>query len=161
VGAAYNGLAQDLEGVNFSSLRMGAIQERDVWMALQEWLIDTLLRPLFEDWLLVSLELGVITTPSGRPLPPERFPLYRPARFVARRWPWVEPLKDMQTAREAYSLRVKSLSQIIREMGQEPEDVWREIAADPATMERLGVGPAEVLGAAQQMAQEDEDEDDQ
>ncbi len=40
LGVSYNSLANDLEGVNFSSMRVGAIDERDNWKNLQAWMIE-------------------------------------------------------------------------------------------------------------------------
>src|SRR5690606_31265005 len=37
-GVLYNNLAGDLEGVNFSSIRQGTLDERDHWLDLQQWL---------------------------------------------------------------------------------------------------------------------------
>lgn len=39
LNVAYNGLANDLEGVNFSSIRSGVLDEREQWMTLQLSLI--------------------------------------------------------------------------------------------------------------------------
>jgi len=42
MGVSYPSFANDLEGVNFSSIRQGVLDERDHWMDLQEWLVETL-----------------------------------------------------------------------------------------------------------------------
>src|SRR5690606_37912767 len=39
LSVSYNTLASDLEGVNYSSLRGGKLDERDVWQLLQSWMI--------------------------------------------------------------------------------------------------------------------------
>ena len=36
-------MANDLEGVNFSSIRSGTLEERDKWAADQQWFIETVL----------------------------------------------------------------------------------------------------------------------
>ena len=61
LGVSYNSLANDLEGVNYSSLRAGALEDRDVWMALQDWFIEYICEPVFNEWLTYSLMVGAIT----------------------------------------------------------------------------------------------------
>jgi lambda family phage portal protein len=43
LGVAYNALANDLEGVNFSSIRSGTLEERENWMLAQAWLVESFL----------------------------------------------------------------------------------------------------------------------
>ncbi|MEO1576181.1 MAG: phage portal protein, partial [Pseudomonadota bacterium] len=68
LGISYHALASDLEGVNYSSTRTGVQDDRDIWMALQDFLIDHALTPKFETWLRRSLLLGRIVV-AGKPLP--------------------------------------------------------------------------------------------
>ena len=139
LGVSYNALANDLEGVNYSSLRQGALQERDLWMSLQAWWIDWVTRPLYRRWLEWAIRSGRITRVNGQPLPVERLEALSTASFQGRRWPWVDPLKDMTANKTAVDLRVKSISEIIRESGRDPEDVWAELAADMETLSGLGL----------------------
>ncbi|MBK7121299.1 MAG: phage portal protein [Comamonadaceae bacterium] len=60
MGVTYHGLANDLEGVNFSSIRSGTLEERDAWMVLQDWFAEAFLRPVFGEWLSWSLTKGAI-----------------------------------------------------------------------------------------------------
>lgn len=134
LGVAYNGFANDLQGVNFSSIRAGVIDERDNWMVIQNWLTESFHDGFFTDWLTHQLMRGAIGSIPINALERKNFPVWQ-----AKRWQWVDPLKDVQANREAYDLRVKSLSQIIRELGHDPDDVWREIEADTARLAELGI----------------------
>ena len=60
LGVSYNSLANDLEGVNFSSIRSGVLEERDEWVVLQDWFIEQILEPVYEQWLGYALALGKI-----------------------------------------------------------------------------------------------------
>ena len=66
LGVNYNTLANDLEGVNYTSLRHGMLTERDVWMELQEWFIESFVGPVYSDWLESALLSEAIVRP-GRP----------------------------------------------------------------------------------------------
>lgn len=139
LGVAYNTLANDLEGVNYSSLRQGALIERDLWMGLQAWWIDWVTRPLYRRWLEYAIRTGRVSRTNGQPLPIERLEALSHATIQGRRWPWVDPVKDMDANKLAIELRTKSLSEIIRESGRDPEEVWQELADDMSTLEALNL----------------------
>jgi len=145
-GVCYNGLANDLEGVNFSSIRAGVLEEREHWKTLQSWFIDGFMRPVFESWLDIQLTLGTIKTPTtnGMPkaLPADQFEQFRKVSFQPRRWAWVDPAKDMKANENAIKLNLKSRSEIIRDMGRDPDEVWAEIQRENEQMKTLGISPA-------------------
>ena len=132
-GVLYNNLASDLEGVNFSSIRQGTLDEREHWKDLQEWLIESLIQPVFNAWLPRALLLGKLVV-RGRPLKPERIDRYRNVSWQARRWQWIDPRADVDAAVESKNNMLTSPGRIIREQGQDPDAVWRESARDVAAM---------------------------
>jgi lambda family phage portal protein len=138
LGVAYNNLANDLEGVNFSSIRQGTLDEREHWKDLQEWLIETLLEPVFMEWLPIALMNSRIKV-NGKPLKPERVEKYQSISWQPRRWAWVDPRADMNAAVISKNNGISSPSQIIREQGRDPESVWREYAADIEQMKSAGI----------------------
>lgn len=139
LGVSYNALANDLEGVNYSSLRSGALHERDLWMRLQAWWIEWVTVPLYQRWAAHAIRYGLVSMANGQPLPIDRMDLLTEATFQGRRWPWVDPLKDGQANQLAIKSRTRSISSIIRESGGEPEEVWTELAEDLETLARLGI----------------------
>lgn len=144
---SYNTLANDLEGVNFSSMRHGAVEEREVWKCLQAWLTEYLIQPVYEDWLSRAWELELITIkarngavkPLNRPLE-----IYLPAAFQPRRWDWVDPLKDIQAKKEEIALGVTSVSAVIRDKGHDPETVWSDIEKERPILQSLGINIEEM-----------------
>jgi lambda family phage portal protein len=132
-GVLYNNLASDLEGVNFSSIRQGTLDEREYWKELQEWLIETLCQPVFEAWLPRVLLAGHIKA-KGRQLRPERLDAYMDVTWQPRRWQWIDPRADVDAAVEAKNNLLIAPSQIIREQGKDPQAVWAEHARDIAAM---------------------------
>jgi lambda family phage portal protein len=132
-GVSYNSLASDLEGVNFSSIRQGTLDEREYWKELQEWLIETLCQPVFEAWLPRVLLTGGIKAKGGA-LRPERLDAYMDVTWQPRRWTWIDPRADVDAAVEAKNNLLIAPSQIIREQGKDPQAVWAEHARDIAAM---------------------------
>jgi lambda family phage portal protein len=145
-GVLYNNLASDLEGVNFSSIRQGTLDEREHWKEMQEWLIETLIQPVFEAWLPRALLGGHITV-KGRPLKPEHIDRYSVVSWQPRRWAWIDPRADVQAAVMSKNNLLQSPGQIIREGGRDPSDVWREIAADIEEMRAAGIPDAFIQAA--------------
>lgn len=139
LGVSYNALANDLEGVNYSSLRQGALSERDLWMGLQGWWSEWVEQPIYERWAAYAIRSGRVTRANGESLPLDRLPALSEATYQGRRWPWVDPLKDTQSNAAQVALRVKSISAIIRESGNEPCDVWEELAEDMEMLQSLGI----------------------
>lgn len=128
MGVSYNSLANDLEGVNFSSIRAGLLEEREEWKAAQEWLIDELHGPIFEDWLAWSLFNGKLAPLTMADFERVNYPVWTP-----RRWAWVDPLKDAEAAIKAVGARFVPRSQVIAEMGGDIEDVDSEFNLDKVT----------------------------
>ncbi|MEW6314641.1 MAG: phage portal protein [Pseudomonadota bacterium] len=135
---SYNSLANDLEGVNYSSLRSGALEERDQWMTLQNWFAESFLTPLFEDWLRMALLNQQITIGTNA-LPLSRFDKFSEHLWQGRRWAWVDPMKDIEAARLAVQSGVQSPQQIAAQMGMDIEDVLDSIAAFEAMTKAKGV----------------------
>lgn len=137
LGVSYHNLAQDLEGVNYSSAKVGELVDKELWMCLQDWLTDKLVRPVFETWLARQHVLGTIkigANPLGRPLEQ-----YLPARYQPKRWKEIDPLKAVSAQREAVALGKSSISQLILEDGGDPDEVFQQLADDIERLRALGL----------------------
>jgi lambda family phage portal protein len=149
---SYTSLASDLEGVNFSSIRAGVLEERDAWMALQRWFIEHLLMHTYEEWLSMALLSGAIKLPTGSPLPASKLDKYMPHYWQGRRWQWVDPKKDIEAARLAIRTGVASPQMIAAQNGVDIEDVLadiarfeKQVAANGVTIVSFTDNPAQTL----------------
>lgn len=157
----YATLANDLSSVNYSSIRAGTIETREMWILLQEFLIDSFLVPLYREWLAAALPLGAITFDSGSRLPAERLEKFADAGgFVGRRWPWVDPLKDAQASQQLIDSGLASRTEIAASQGRDFADIVDELAAEKQLMDAAGLIPAAPKPAATAPVMEDEKEDD-
>lgn len=129
LNVAYNGLGNDLEGVNFSSIRAGVLEERETWMDIQEWFVEGLLSPLYAEWMKIALANGSIIMDNGSALPPAKFDKFSEHTWQGRRWPWVDPLKDIEAAIAAIDAGLDSPQRIAAQQGRDVEDVLDDIAA--------------------------------
>ncbi len=126
---SYNSLANDLEGVNYTSLRAGALEERDQWMTLQNWFIEAFLEPVFDEWIRLALLNQAITMSNGSPLPFTKLDKFSNHAWQGRRWAWVDPQKDIEAARLTIQSGIASPQSIAAQMGMDVEDVLDDIAA--------------------------------
>ena len=146
LGVSYNNLASDLTSVNFSSIRQGALDEREVWKGLQEWFKASWCWPVYNGWLERALLAGSITV-AGKPLKFERLEKYKSVTWQGRRWAWIDPQSEMAAQQIAVAQRFTSRSAVIRDAGGDPEDVFSEIQREEKEMERLGIKPEPLPGA--------------
>lgn len=124
---SYHSLSGDLTSVNFSSIRQGELDQREVWKGLQNWYIKAMARPLFEKWLEIAMLKNVIKI-NDTPLKIERMDRYKNVNFVGRRWEWVDPLKDIKAKKEEIELGVNTRARVIRERtSEDPEDIFDEV----------------------------------
>lgn len=146
-GVAYENLSQDREGVTWTSIRQGTLEERETYKERQEWLQDVLCARVFREFLPRALLRGLVATESGRILPARDIDRLLPHKWQPRRWDWVDPDSDTKAAERAKNNLLASFSQLIRERGKDPEEVWREIGEDISAMRKAGI-PDEFIAAA-------------
>lgn len=138
MGVLYNNMAGDLEGVNFSSIRQGTLDEREHWKELQQWLIESFKAKVRLTWLKYKLLRGDIKV-KGKPIAPERLADCKKCAWQPRRWAWIDPRADVQAAIESIRAGLTSFSQVIRDGGRDPEAVFTEFAEDVKAMKAAGI----------------------
>lgn len=151
--AAHN-LTGDMTDVNYSSARIAELGERETWMVLQDWLISTLVRPIYQEWLAIALLRGDITFPvSGSALPAERLGKFAAASgFQGRRWAWVDPAKEQNANEQALANFVTSRTRLAAEAGEEFDDILAERAEEEAALRAAGLLPVAAPAAPAQPA---------
>jgi lambda family phage portal protein len=136
---AYHSLANDLEGVNYSSIRSGTIEERDRWMTDQDSFIQIMLERIQPRWLRMALLSGAITTPNGQPLPAGKYEKFAAHEWQGRRWQWVDPKSDMDANAMAVMAGWLPPQDIAAQLGYDFDDVLVRISQAQALAKSLGV----------------------
>jgi lambda family phage portal protein len=139
LGVAYNSLSSDLEGVSYSSIRSGTIEERDQWRVKQNWMIQHFMNPLYEKWLSMQL----LNNSIG--LDMINFDSLMEIRWQAKSWNWVDPLKDIQASIQAINAGLKTNSEVIAEQGGDIEDVYDQLAYEQQLAKEKGLFLSEVV----------------
>lgn len=158
---ATHNLSGDMTDVNYSSARIAEMAERDMWVALQDWLAESFLVPLYRDWLGSALLRGQITLePSGKALPVERLAKFIDvSHFQGRRWAWVDPLKEADANQKLLESGLISRTQIVASQGREFEDVVDELAQEQAYAKTKSVDLEKQAAPAPAKPKEPDDDD--
>lgn len=121
LGVSYTSLANDLRAVSYSSIRQGAIEERDHWRTLQAWVIEHFCNVVFERWLEMALTTQAVPLPLGK-LKKFNAPIWRP-----RGWQWVDPYKEIRANKDAVAAGFKSITDVVTENGNDINEIFEEL----------------------------------
>nr|DAI87896.1 MAG TPA: major capsid protein [Caudoviricetes sp.] len=136
MGITYEMLTGDLTQVNYSSIRAGLLEFRRRCEALQHGVIvHQLCRPIWRAWMDQALLEGAIDLPGYR----RNRRTYQAAKWIPQGWSWVDPQKEFNAMKLAIRAGLISRSEAISGNGYDAEDVDREIAADNARADALGL----------------------
>lgn len=139
---SYNAMANDLTGVNYSSLRSGLLIERDMWRTLQQLIIERLYQPIYEAWLASALLTGGLVLDSRDPT------RFLSVKWTPRGWDWVDPLKDINASILAIQNGLSSRTAVLAETGDDFEETLSNLAKEQQLIADSGL----TLGAADSAA---------
>jgi lambda family phage portal protein len=137
LGVSYTSLSNDLEATSYSSIRQGALEERDQYKNLQRFFIDHVIRPIYDSWLESAMEMGSFGIPLRQY---DRFA--DASEFRGRAWQWVDPQKEMNAAITGMKAGVLSLQDVASNYGKDTEELLAQIVRDKALMDQFGVSYA-------------------
>ena len=155
----YNVLANDAEGVTYSTMRSFALIERDDWRGIQQDVTDMWRRPLYREWLSMSLLTGALTLGTRNPNH------YLAVRHVPRGWAWIDPEKEAKAANLSIGNGLNTRTAILAERGEDIEEVFRTLGDEIALAKKYGITlssdtPPDVTKTKEEWdAEAEEDED--
>lgn len=139
MGVTYEQLTGDLTQVNYSSIRAGLLEFRRRVEALQHGVIvHQLCRPIWQAWMDQAVLEGALSF-AGYGANPRVRRQSLAAKWIPQGWQWVDPLKEADAMKAAIRSGLMSRSEAISANGYDAEDVDREIAADNARADALGL----------------------
>jgi lambda family phage portal protein len=136
IGAAlltsYESLANDREGVNYSSIRAGLLEDRDIWRMLQLFMIEHFYHRVFQNWLKQAMLTGAV-----------QLSIRDYARISdnwrPRGWDWVDPLKDIQAAILAINNGLDSRTDYCDERGKDFARNVKYLGEENKAMDAVGL----------------------
>ena len=134
MGISYTSLSNDLEATSYSSIRQGALEERDNYRNNQAFMTEHFVRPIYEAWLSAAMEMNTFG------IPVRQYERFRDASsFRGKAWSWVDPLKEMNAAVTGLKAGVMSLQDVASQYGKDVEDLMSQIARDKELAAQFGV----------------------
>lgn len=121
LNVSFAALTSDLREVNFSSARIGLLQERDAWRTLQAWFTDAYCEPVLREWREAAWLAGK--------LPLRMTPDQYAHRWQPRGWEYTNPREEMVADLLAIAGGLRSPKQIVAARGGDAEEVLADIAA--------------------------------
>lgn len=128
-GITYESLTGDLSQVNFSSARIGQGEMNklvDQWQ--YQMFIPMFCEPVW-DWFEQAAELVGLLKPSEK----------TGAIWTPPRREFIDPQKEISSLKEAVRSGFKTISEVIRELGADPQTHFVEYAQDLAMLDKLGI----------------------
>lgn len=134
LGVSYTSLADDLEGVNFSSIRAGLLNERDMWRVRQKFAITQFHRRIIRSWLSAAVLSGQIDL-SVR----DEDEVLESIHWHPRGWDWVDPKNDQNANVLAVENGFTTRTRILAERGYDLEETLAELAEEEKLIEKFGL----------------------
>jgi capsid protein len=134
MNVAYHKLFNDLAGINYSSGRLGELEERAGWMEMQADLIDDVLEDVYGVWQKCAQMNGALDLPFD--LQKYSSPVLK---WEPRRWPWVDPLKDVQAITLEIQNGLGTNEENLNARGLDLEDVYNQRKREQDLADDLGL----------------------
>jgi lambda family phage portal protein len=134
LGISYTSLSNDLEATSYSSIRQGALEERDSYRSMQSFLVEHMVLPIYEAWLSSAMEVNAFGIPLRQY---ERFS--DASEFRGRAWSWVDPQKEMNSAIMGLKSGILSLQDVASQYGKDVEELLGQIQKDKELMAQFGI----------------------
>jgi lambda family phage portal protein len=133
LNVAYNTLANDLEGVNFSSIRSGVLEEREQWRVLQGWVIEQFCVPVYRHWLASALLTQALPLPAGK------IDKFKSVIWQPRGWDWVDPLKDESANEKGLANGTKTRAEILAAKGKDLRETFEQLRYEQQLAAEYGI----------------------
>lgn len=135
VGMSYVTAGNNLEAVNFSSARVGILDERELFKLLQEDFCESINERIFAH----AFKYGLLTAPElGGFASRRKAEALAAATWQMRRWAGIDPAKEANANDTNLANRLTSPQRIMTERGDDPDEIAAEIRAWEAEFGPLG-----------------------
>lgn len=134
LGISYHTLANDLTMTSYSSIRQGALEDRDFYRGLQRMMIEHFVMPIYAEWLNSAMTYGSVVIPLRRF---DKF--YDASSFQPRGFSWVDPQKEISAHVTALQNGLISMQDVQNNYGRDVEETFSQIARDKQMAEEFGL----------------------
>ena len=137
LNVSYVDLANNLEGVNYSSIRQGVMEQRDYYRTVQKFVIQHFVRPVYLKWLNYAMTTNQVSIPITKY---DKFA--NSVTFIPRSWSWIDPQKEMSANVVGLQNGQVTMTDIQSSMGRDPEELFEELSREKALADQYGIETA-------------------
>lgn len=145
---SYHTLAGDLESVNYSSARVGLIEDREHYKRYQKMIINQFLIPLFNAFIEQQTLMRTIKGVNASNYRELSKPNFMPKGFA-----WVDPIKEIESQSAAISSGLKTFSDIAAENGYDRDELISKLVEDQLAVNdafvKAGLTPLNLIKSEQ------------
>ena len=131
---SYVALANNLEGVSYSSVRAGEMADRDHRKIIQQFVIDEFCTPIYRAWLQSAMTTGALALPVNKL---DKFS--QAATWTPRSWAWVDPQREIQSQILGLKAGVLSLGDVQKNYGRDVEELFTQLNQEATLAAGMGV----------------------
>ena len=102
----YEMVAKDFGGMNYSSARVALLEARRGFEIEQNALVGTWLKPVWENMVREAIAVGALPTYAAAMRRNPR--AFLTARWIRPAWGWVDPVKEIDSARQAIAANLST-----------------------------------------------------
>jgi len=142
---SYHALTNDLSSVNYSSLRAGALEDREMYKLYQRFVVDHFMRPVFEKWLEMAISSGAIIMgdEASGPLPMGKYEKFaNNTIFIGRSFQWVDPQKEMNASISGMQAGLVTYQDVQSNYGRDVEELYEQHEREQKLAEQYGIKTA-------------------
>ena len=134
LGVSYASISNDLTATSYSSIRQGALEDRDFYKVLHDFMIEHFVQPIFRAWLMAAMESGSV------PIPPTRFDKFADnVEYRGRGFAWVDPQREMNAAVIGLNSGILSMQDVANQYGRDITDVMDQIVLEKQMASERGI----------------------
>jgi lambda family phage portal protein len=137
LGMSYETLARDHSKSNYSSTRVGQLNERIGFGVFQEWIAENLLAPVYEWFLQYAHVGGALMIPGYSPTTKDA--IIDAAYWMPPGWDWVDPLKEITADAMAVESGFRTLQDIHAKRGSDFYDWLETTKGEIEALAALGI----------------------
>jgi capsid protein len=137
LGMSYETLARDHSKSNYSSTRVGQLNERIGFGVFQEWIAENFLSQVYEWFLQYAHVGGALMIPGYRPEEKDAF--VDAAYWMPPGWDWVDPLKEIAADNLAVESGFRTMQDIHAKRGSDWFDYLETIKAEIEEFAKIGL----------------------
>ena len=141
VGIDYPSLANDWEGVNYTSSRTAQLAARKNYLHYQVMFSESFTQRIYNGWLLYAITSGELD------LKIENIERYKRIKLTGERWRFVDPFKEAVAHKLLIDNKLQTYSDYYAERGEDFDEKMLEYQSDLQIMKEHKIDPGDTKSA--------------